>query len=643
MARPLITTFLIANIIAAVSAVAIPNAPPARRDAYVPDSAPPLGYVTPSPGAKPTPVTAQGQLVTTYVPDCICPEADHKHSDVMSVYNWYSTHLPNNKEVITRGDQAVTIQTVSTEYAVQTVTYTKTGVYKVGGESYTVSSVPTEIAYAKKTRWSHAICAAHDYIQWLQKNDQRAGRLAEKLAPGAVAGHMSPSGKTGQVALGLKVTYTHCTDDGCADEHQKWSVGYRTEREEKMLAGVFRGYCDHTGPCELYGVVPGYGNMTVTTQADRVGPCTLSTNVKTAYTATHTLTRTRADGYRHAASRSDIGGATATTSAPAGAGGDFRIRIREVNPSGRLRRRQDTPWYIRIFDNTFYVAVDISEAASFTIANEQLTLSTSADFAFADPGDLSNYGPILIGGDANGPSTAFSVASLGDIIWTNSQFGLGTAGFCLDDDEAINGVYAGTTDVLCEPVQLSAEYIGDGEARSSSGTSTSTAMSTTISTSTTTPALTTTSTTSTEPIITSTTLPTLPTTTPTTTSTTTFTTTTFTTPTTTSSQFIGRAEHHHDSDLSNTNSNIKPGTNEDDDEKELNKGEEQENKVEKEEQEQRGERKAEKEEEGEEAEEGEHGKVELEENENVWGELWHFLHTLGDILERVFVLLCGDI
>ncbi|KAF3921065.1 hypothetical protein AA313_de0204694 [Arthrobotrys entomopaga] len=106
-----------------------------------------------------------------------------------------------------------------------------------------------------------------------------------------------------------------------------------------------------------------------------------------------------------------------------------------------------------------YVATNISEAAIFSVLDEQLESSTN-EVAFANPDDLKeNFsGPILIALKPTGPSTVFSIAvGTNKLIWANERFKRGKVAFCVDSDQIINGVYTGSFDPLCHEVELTAE------------------------------------------------------------------------------------------------------------------------------------------------------------------------------------------
>ncbi|KAF3931063.1 hypothetical protein ABW20_dc0105312 [Dactylellina cionopaga] len=436
----------------------------------------------------------------------------------------------------------------SPKYAVRTMTCSTPGVYHLGGESYQINTVPTEIEYAKEVSRSFAACKAHEYFKWMENNNERATNLKAAKNPGGKHGLLSlPGGvESGLEVVGLRhkstpnrlaVDYIRCDEDTCTTESQKWSVGYRAEVRKRVFASEFSGLCDGKGPCELCAVVAGH-KFSITVTATTPGPCTTSTTITTEETITNTITRTRTVSTTvHAAqtedARAKAGAAAAETAAsvttqttPAlvatesGASttlssttppsstdsiqssvsssptvssnsaaptdptqlrealsthpkiSAFRVIIRPSSPPERLLRRQNAPWYVRVYDNTMYVETEPSNAAVFSISDQQLEFS-DGNHAFAASDDLVARGPILIGGDSGKPSTVFSIdPNTGALIWKNEKFKRGTAAFCMDDDEAINGVYAGPIDVLCEEVELTAEFI-DSSNTSNAATSTS--------------------------------------------------------------------------------------------------------------------------------------------------------------------------
>ncbi|KAK6509667.1 hypothetical protein TWF481_004398 [Arthrobotrys musiformis] len=540
MARPLFILSLIFCILSLTSASQEQNPTPYRLPHHGHRTGGdcrrrPIGYMTPSYGAVPVPITTQGQPVTTYIPTAV---ARHEGSGayvtkyLTSTYVWYSTYVagyPHGKpQYISRGDQALTLPPREPpKYAVCTTTITTTGSVRVGKKTYNVDKVPAKIEYVREVGQSFGVCKAEDYFLWSQQNTERASRLGLKklvdidggrinVGPLRLGKHRGGGDKDGSYnkhsSNRLTVDYVSCRKGVCTTEVQDWSVGYRAQAKKRVIAAEFSGWCDGQKPyaCELCADVRGYGRVTVTAEVYTSGPCTTSTSIMTEETVTKTITRTRAarataqaktsqkkiknptsdnaiidhEGSKptsepnspsetqssSSASEQTSPGSTSSAeseapSAPAGTppvssgSSNFRVRIRSTSPSKRLRRRQSDAWYVGVFDNTMVVVTDAADSATFSISNQQLRLPNS-DYAFADPGDLVARGPILVGDTSTGPSTAFSIEKgTNRLLWINEEFGRRVAAFCFDDDEAVNGVYAGEIDVLCEEIQLEAESI----------------------------------------------------------------------------------------------------------------------------------------------------------------------------------------
>ncbi|KAK6333667.1 hypothetical protein TWF730_003851 [Orbilia blumenaviensis] len=523
----------------------------------------PIGYITPSYGAIPVPITEQGQPVTTYIPTAIVRQNCNNvlvTKYLTSTYIWYSTYIPgyqNGKpQFISRGDQALTLPPKEPpKYSICTTTVTTTGTVQIGKKTYNVDQVPAKIEYTKEVSRSFGTCKAQDYFEWSQQNTERASRLELrkiigggriKLGHGRLRGHRGVKGSHEKHApRRLTVDYVRCHDDVCNREVQDWSVGYRSQVKKRVIAGQFSGWCDGgRKPCELCADIRGYGNATITVKVDTPGPCTISTRFTTRETVTRTITRTRAasntvhtavvetqktnsggqvtslessssstfDGSRTASSpestltaapesqtlssntvhpsssqtsledlssshgsETTVGPTEAPSTGPAAS--QFRIRIRPTAPTKRLLRRQSTPWYVGVFDNTMAVVELPEDIATFSISNQQLKLPNS-NYAFADPDDLVARGPILVADTSTGPSTVFSIESgTNRLLWTNGEFQRTTATYCIDDDYDVNGVYAGEVDDLCDEVQLIAEFT-DGSVTQGSSTETNRAMST---------------------------------------------------------------------------------------------------------------------------------------------------------------------
>ncbi|EPS35501.1 hypothetical protein H072_11091 [Dactylellina haptotyla CBS 200.50] len=555
MARPLFFALFVFSILSFTSAAAVPT-PASQYNGHIDGQAEAcsarraLGYVTPSPGAKPVPITVQGQPVTTYIPTGTALAREEEDTTTVTItkyltstYLWYSTYIPayphGNPQFISRGDQVMTLAPKELpKYAVRTMTYTTPGVYELEGQTHKIEVVPTEIQYAKQISRGFGVCRVHDYLEWIKMNDQRATSLKSNKASGGRVNHLLGYGQThpdrrNSSFRRLDVEYVTCKDDVCTTEVQKWSVGYRSQVRKRVIKPEFTGWCDGNGLCELCADIPGHGKIFTQLEVSTRGPCTTSAKITTEETVTRTITRTRtistvihttiasittgtsslqvpdAAALRTTATISsasviqsdssiipstspsqDISATaapsginTSVSSAPSSSSAPlapsnpspFRIRIRDTTPTKRLSRRQSTPWYIRISDNTMYVATNITEAAIFSISNQQLKLSTN-EVAFANPADIKDWGwgPILVGTNPSGPSTVFSVdPDTGSMTWNNPQFKRGNAAFCMDDDEAINGVYAGPIDALCEEVELSAEYIDSSAIPSAVQTTTS--------------------------------------------------------------------------------------------------------------------------------------------------------------------------
>ncbi|KAK6534126.1 hypothetical protein TWF281_005464 [Arthrobotrys megalospora] len=273
----------------------------------------PLGYVTPSHGAVPIPITAQGQLVTTYIPTAVARggrSAISVTKYLTSTYIWYSTYVPGyphgKPQFISRGDQALTLPPKEPpRYAVRNMIVTTTGTIRVGKKIYHVKKVPTKIQYTKEVSRSFGTCKAQAYFQWSQQNDERASRLGSKrpiggnninLEYGGLGGHDAAFGsheKHVTPPKRLLVDYVRCRDEVCTTEAQNWSVGYRAQVKKHVIVAKFSGWCDGKKPCKLCADVQGRGRVTITTKVHTPGPCTISTRITTEETVTKTITRTR--------------------------------------------------------------------------------------------------------------------------------------------------------------------------------------------------------------------------------------------------------------------------------------------------------------------------------------------------------------
>ncbi|KAK6356882.1 hypothetical protein TWF718_001222 [Orbilia javanica] len=275
----------------------------------------PLGYITPSHGAVPVPITAQGQPVTTCIPTAVARYEGGAVSVTKyftSTYIWYSTYIagyPHGKpQFISRGDQALTLPPKEPpKYEVRTATITTTGTVKVGKNTYYVERVPTKIEYVKEVSRSFGVCKAEDYFRWSQQNNERASRLGSKtlIDKGRInLGYLGLGSHLGDGVKGLngkhtprrlKVDYVSCHDDVCTTEAQNWSVGYRAQTKKRVIAAEFSGWCNGEKPyaCELCADVRGYGRVTVTAKVHTPGPCTISSRITTEETITKTITRTR--------------------------------------------------------------------------------------------------------------------------------------------------------------------------------------------------------------------------------------------------------------------------------------------------------------------------------------------------------------
>ncbi|KAF3931224.1 hypothetical protein ABW19_dt0209515 [Dactylella cylindrospora] len=134
----------------------------------------------------------------------------------------------------------------------------------------------------------------------------------------------------------------------------------------------------------------------------------------------------------------------------------FRIKIRP-NSFHRLFSRQG-PIYVSIVDDNMVLVSSPSEAAVFSISEGRLKVSPTI-FAFADSADLVSFGPIRVADKSTGPSASFAITpGSNTLVWTNQRFGRKSAGFCVDMDNLINGIYRGENDaLLCAEVQLIAE------------------------------------------------------------------------------------------------------------------------------------------------------------------------------------------
>ncbi|KAF3081797.1 hypothetical protein TWF706_002036 [Orbilia oligospora] len=252
-----------------------------------------LGYVTPSHGAVPVPITAQGQPVTTYIPAAVARREDGAVSVVKyltSTFIWYSTYIPgpsNGKpQFISRGDQIVTLPPKGPpKYTLRTTTVTAIGTIRLGKKTYNVKSVPAKIEYKEEVGRSFGVCKAEEYLRWSQQNDERASRLGSKK--------LIDEGRN--IARQLAVDYISCLDGVCTTEVQNWSVGYRSQVKRLVIAAQFSGQCDGKKPyaCELRADIRGHGRVTITAKVHTSGPCTTSTQITTAETVTRTITRTR--------------------------------------------------------------------------------------------------------------------------------------------------------------------------------------------------------------------------------------------------------------------------------------------------------------------------------------------------------------
>lgn len=107
--------------------------------------------ITPSPGAEPTPVTAQFQSVCSYIPEYVEYNAQYpgSYNTIYSVtsYQWVSTQIPcySGMCVVTDAYQALTFA-ASPTYAISTATCTAAGYYTFG-DSTTYISAPTAVTY----------------------------------------------------------------------------------------------------------------------------------------------------------------------------------------------------------------------------------------------------------------------------------------------------------------------------------------------------------------------------------------------------------------------------------------------------------------------------------------------------------------
>ncbi|KAK6516950.1 hypothetical protein TWF506_006830 [Arthrobotrys conoides] len=297
MIYPLFTSILVFNIFSLILASSNTDCTSRR----------PLGYVTPSHGAVPVPITVQGQPVTTYIPTAVARRADGAASVVRyltSTYVWYSTYIPgpsNSKpQFISRGDQILTLAPKEPpKYEVRTTTITTTGTVRLGKKTYNVKRVPVKIEYTQEVSRSFGVCKAEDYIRWSQQNDERASKLAsEKFIDEdrIGSGDIEASGHHGKHSpRQLIVDYVSCRDGVCTTQIQNWSVGYISQVKRSIIAAQFSGQCDGKKPyaCELWADIRGHGRVTITASVHTPGLCTTSTQITTARTMTRTITRIR--------------------------------------------------------------------------------------------------------------------------------------------------------------------------------------------------------------------------------------------------------------------------------------------------------------------------------------------------------------
>ncbi|KAK6523193.1 hypothetical protein TWF694_006087 [Orbilia ellipsospora] len=313
MVRSLFYVLFFFSILSSTWVVAIPTPEPhshANSESVSCRGRRPLGYITPSPGATPIPITSQGQRVTTYVPTAIVHKEDARISVtkyLTSTYVWYSTYIPGYPDgrplFISRGDQIITLPPRKTpKYAVRTVTYTVPGVYELEGQAHQVDNVPAEIQYVKEISRTFGTCQVHDYFEWLKSNDLRVARIEANTQHGDQVDQPTAYGFKAYkpwshiqqpVLPRLAVNYTRCEDDVCTLEKQKWSVGYSAQIRKRVFTPKFTGWCDGNGPCELCVEIPGHGKLSTTINVHTPGPCSISTRLTTEITTTKTITRTK--------------------------------------------------------------------------------------------------------------------------------------------------------------------------------------------------------------------------------------------------------------------------------------------------------------------------------------------------------------
>lgn len=461
------------------------------------------------------PITAQGQVCTTYIPYACNKEYS------TSTYNWYSTVGPTYggypAPTITQGSQPMTIpqgnpapytscgvystvcptagtytiaggySTVTvlpeqgpttcyapvytqdahpvypTEYAVASTVCPTPGTYNIYGKSYDVApeECPKTIYYAVPQEENYYTCQAHDYYGW--QNAHNSGNQAT-----------------------LPVYVYKCIRGVCQVSQETWYGGNQGyTKVTPNYNGPFSGYCASNGPCTVWagGYKPGYiggrppysgddgsdgvpGSPPNGIPAGGISIVINVTNAPTFTTIVSNLPGSTITTTEFATTTTTQAGATVTSVGPLfPAGNGFIISL--VDPTVLRKRQNSATGYIGLVGNNFRRVATAAEAAQFGLSNGRLILLNNNNIAAgsltSDVGAGANGqgGAGLVFAAAVGAAdyvqTTFSLPSTG-IQWTNALFTRpnNQARFCVANDNNLYGIFRDTATVPegCESVSL---------------------------------------------------------------------------------------------------------------------------------------------------------------------------------------------